>query len=264
MVSENALCGLILHALQRCSASEIVPRSYRETSTLGLERHLLTFGRPHPRGAPRKAAITGLGNIGSRVAINLVAGGENVIVAARDRAKAQAFAWKVGSKVEAMSIEDAVQKADVLILGIWFETIKEFVAANRASLVGKIVVDPSNPIALDGKGGFKKIIPADQSSGQIISKLLPEGAELVKAFCSVSVQSLEAAANRKPELAVLFYATDYPEAGEAVAELIAANGFAPVSVGNINQSVRIEAFGDLNEYGKLGRLVTSKEAEALI
>jgi predicted dinucleotide-binding enzyme len=211
-----------------------------------------------------KTAITGLGNIGARVAINLVAGGENVIVAARDRAKAQAFVWKVGSKVEAMSIEDAVQKADVLILGIWFETIKEFVAANRASLVGKIVVDPSNPIALDGKGGFKKIIPADQSSGQIISKLLPEGAELVKAFCSVSVQSLEAAANRKPELAVLFYATDYPEAGGAVAELIAANGFAPVSVGNINQSVRIEAFGDLNEYGKLGRLVTSKEAEALI
>ena len=80
----------------------------------------------------------------------------------------------------------------------------------------------------------------------------------------MSVQSLEAAANRKPELAVLFYATDYPEAGGAVAELIAANGFAPVSVGNINQSLRIEAFGDLNEYGKLGRLVTSKEAKALI
>jgi 8-hydroxy-5-deazaflavin:NADPH oxidoreductase len=60
-----------------------------------------------------------------------------------------------------MSIEDAVKTADVLILGIWFETIKEFVAANRASLVGKIIVDPSNPIALDGKGGFKKIIPAN-------------------------------------------------------------------------------------------------------
>jgi hypothetical protein len=91
-----------------------------------------------------------------------------------------------------------------------------------ASLVGKIIVDPSNPIALDGEGGFKKIIPADQSSGQIIAGLLSEGAELVKAFCSISVQSLEAAANRKPELAVLFYATDYPEAGGAVAKLIRA------------------------------------------
>jgi hypothetical protein len=46
--------------------------------------------------------------------------------------------------------------------------------------------------------------------------------------------------------------------------LIAASGFAPVSVGRIDQSVRIEAFGDLNEYGKLRRLVTAKEAEALV
>jgi 8-hydroxy-5-deazaflavin:NADPH oxidoreductase len=146
-----------------------------------------------------KTAIIGLGTLGSRVANNLVAGGESVILAARDPAKAQALAKKLGSQAEATSIEDAVKTADVLILGIWFETIKEFVAANRASLVGKTIVDPSNPIALDGKGGFKKIIPADQSSGQIIAGLLPEGAELVKAFCSISVQSLEAAANRKPE-----------------------------------------------------------------
>jgi 8-hydroxy-5-deazaflavin:NADPH oxidoreductase len=46
--------------------------------------------------------------------------------------------------------------------------------------------------------------------------------------------------------------------------LIAASGFAPVKVGGIDQSVRIEAFGQLNEYGKLGMLVTKKEAEALV
>jgi 8-hydroxy-5-deazaflavin:NADPH oxidoreductase len=79
-------------------------------------------------------------------------------------------------------------------------------------------------------------------------------------LCSVSVQSLETAANRKPELAALFYATEYPEAGGAVEKLIAASGFAPVSVGGIYQSVRIEAFGDLNEYGKLGRLVGLRKA----
>ena len=211
-----------------------------------------------------KTAIIGLGNIGSQVASNLVTGGESVIVAARDRTKAQTLAKKLGSKAEATSSEDAVKKADVIVLGMWFETIKQFIVANRASLVGKIIVDPSNPIAPDGKGGFRKFIPADQSSGQIVAGLLPEGAALGKAFCTLSVASLEAAANRKPELAVLFYAADYPEAGRAVAKLIAASGFGPVRVGGIDQSVRIEAFGELNEYGKLGRLVTSKEAEALI
>jgi predicted dinucleotide-binding enzyme len=210
-----------------------------------------------------KTAIIGLGNIGSRVAKNLVAGGESIIVAARDLTKAKAFVKPLG-EAEAMSIADAVNRADVVILGIWFETIKEFAITHRASLVGKIIVDPSNPIAPDGKGGFTKIIPADQSSGQIIARLLPEGAELVKAFGTVSAGSLEAAARRKPEPAVLFYATDYPEAGRAVAKVITASGFAPVNVGGVDQSVRIEAFGDLSEYGKLGRLVTSKEAEAII
>jgi hypothetical protein len=211
-----------------------------------------------------KTAIIGLGNIGSRVAKNLVAGRESIIVATRDLAKAKAFAKTVSGDAEAMSIADAVKTADVVILGIWFETIKEFVTTHRASLIGKIVVDPSNPIAPDGKGGFNKIIPADQSSGQIIARLLPEGSELVKAFGTLSAGSLEAAARRKPEPAVLFYATDYPEAGRAVAKLIAASGFASVNVGGVDQSGRLEAFGDLNEYGKLGKLVTSKEAAVII
>jgi 8-hydroxy-5-deazaflavin:NADPH oxidoreductase len=211
-----------------------------------------------------KTAIIGLGNIGSRVAKNLVTGGESIIVATRDPAKAKAFAKPLGGEAEVMSIADAVKIADVVILGIWFEIIREFVVAHRASLVGKIIVDPSNPIAPDGKGGFKKIIPVNQSSGQIIARLLPEGAELVKAFGTLSAGSLEAAARRKPEPAVLFYATDYPEAGRAAAKLISASGFAPVNVGGLDQSVRIEAFGDLHEYGPLGRLVTRKEAEAII
>jgi predicted dinucleotide-binding enzyme len=45
----------------------------------------------------------------------------------------------------------------------------------RSLLEDKIVVDPSNPIAPDGRGGFKKTIAAEDSSGQIIARLLPEG-----------------------------------------------------------------------------------------
>jgi predicted dinucleotide-binding enzyme len=211
-----------------------------------------------------KTAIIGLGNIGSRIAKNLAAGGESIIVAGRDLTKAKAFARTLKGEVDAMPIAEAVRTADVVILGLWFDTIREFVVAHRASLAGKIIVDPSNPIAPDGKGGFKKIIPADQSSGQLIARLLPEGAELVKAFGSVAAGSLETAARHKPEPFALFYATDYPEAGRAVAKLITASGFAPVNVGGVDQSLRIEAFGELSEYGKLGRLVTRREAEAII
>ena len=211
-----------------------------------------------------RTAILGLGNIGSTMATNLTAGGVNVVVSERNLAKAQQLAAKLGASAEAMPIDDALKKADIVVLAIWFDAIKEFVAQHREVLSGKIVVDPSNPIAPDWEGGFKKTIPEAQSSGSIIAGLLPGGAELVKAFGTLSAASLASAANRSPEHAVLFYATDHRDAGVAVAELILASGFAPVRVGGIDQSIRIEVGGDLHELGKLGRLVSVKEAEALV
>lgn len=208
--------------------------------------------------------IIGLGNIGSRLAKNLTAGGQRVIVADKTLAKAEALASELGTNAEAMSVADAIGKADVVILAIYFDAIKQLVATYRGALAGKIIVDPSNPIAPDGKGGFKKTIPAEQSSGQLICALLPDGTRLVKAFGTLGAESLASGVNRSPERAVLFYATDHPEARRVVAKLIAASGFSPVSVGGIDKSIRIEVGGDLHEFGKLGRLVSAKEAASLI
>ena len=203
-------------------------------------------------------AIIGLGNIGSQLAKNLTAGGENVIVADRTLAKAEKLATELGGKATPMPVADAISKSDVVVLAIYFDAIKDLLATYRGALAGKVIVDPSNPIAPDGKGGFKKTIPADQSSGQLIAALLPEGAELVKAFGTLGAQSLASGVNRSPERAVLFYATDYPEAGRAVARLITASGFSPVRVGGLDQSIRIEVGGDLHEFGKLGKLVSAQ------
>ena len=211
-----------------------------------------------------KTAIIGLGNIGARIAKNLTDGGESVIISDRALAKAQEVASALGGKAHAMSVKDALEHADIVILAIFFQAIKEFLVAHRDELSGKILVDPSNPIAPDEKGGFKKIIPADQSAGKIIAGLTPEGTELVKAFGTLGAQSLGSAARRSPEPAVLFYATDYPQAGTAVAKLIVASGFAPVSVGGIDKSIRIEVGGDLHEFGKLGKVVSIKEAQTLV
>ena len=209
-------------------------------------------------------AVIGLGNIGARLARNLTAGGEKVIVTDKTLAKAESLARELGGNAEAMPVLDAIREADIVILAIYFDAIKQFIAGNRGALAGKIVVDPSNPIAPDGKGGFKKTIPAEQSSGELISALLPQGAQLVKAFGTLSAESLGSAANRSPERAVLFYATDHPEAGRVVARLITASGFSPVGVGGIDQSIRIEVGGDLHEFGKLGKLVSAEEAASLI
>jgi 8-hydroxy-5-deazaflavin:NADPH oxidoreductase len=205
-----------------------------------------------------KTAIIGLGQIGKQVAANLMAGGVQVIVADHGVNRAQDFAKASGGKARAASVSEAIADADIIVFAVHFGTIKELISEYRGKLAGKIVVDPSNPIAPDGSGGFKKIIPQDQSAGQILAKLLPPGAKFVKAFGTLKAGSLKSGARRTPEPNVLFYASDDKEAGDAVAELIKQSGFAPVWVGGVDKSIRIEVFGDLHELGKLGRLVTAK------
>jgi 8-hydroxy-5-deazaflavin:NADPH oxidoreductase len=211
-----------------------------------------------------KTAIIGLGNIGKQVALNLIAGGQPVIVADHGPAKGQEFAKGSNGKARAASVAVAIEEGDIVIFAVYFDAIKGLFAEYRSKLAGKILVDPSNPIAPDGSGGFKKIIPLDQSAGQILAGLIPAGAKLVKAFGTLGAGSLKAGARRSPEPNVLFYASDDRDAGNAVAELIKASGFVPVHVGGLDQSIRIEVSGDLHEFGKLGKLVTAKEAAALV
>ena len=208
-------------------------------------------------------AIIGVGNIGTIVARNLVQGGERVILVNRDKSKADKLAAELGDLATSAEVADAIAQSDVVVLALYLDVMRFFIPEFGEKLVGKIVVDPSNPVGPDGKGGIKRTLPADQSAGQVIAHMLPNGAKFVKAFGTLSADSLASASRRVPERAVLFYATDDAGAGDAVARLITAAGFDPVKVGGVDQSIRIEVGGDLAQFGGLnGKLLTVAEAEA--
>ncbi len=211
----------------------------------------------------QKIAVIGLGNIGQVVATNLAKNNRSVIVADRNIEKANRMATHLGSLATPLSIEEAIREADIIVLSVWFSAIKEVFSQYDALLQGKIIVDPSNPIAPNDKGGFDKIIGENESAGQINAALLPKGAKLAKALGTLGAASLANAANQQPAN-VLFYATDDTTINEAVESLIQSNGFAPVRVGDLDQSIRIEVFGDLHEFGALGKTVTLEEAKILI
>jgi predicted dinucleotide-binding enzyme len=211
-----------------------------------------------------KVAVIGLGNIGTILATNLVKGNRAVIIADRNVTKANELAEKLGNLVQPGEIVTTIQQADIIILAVWFDTIKEFFNTYAAAFNNKIIVDLSNPIAPDDKGGFKKIIANQDSAGQILAGLLPKGAKLAKALGSLGAGSLSDAAFGKPEKAVLFYATDDTTINNEIEELILDNGFDPVRMGGIDQSIRIEVFGDLHEFGALGKTITLNEAKKLI
>ena len=206
-----------------------------------------------------KVAVIGLGNIGKVVASNLVKGNREVIVAGHKFEDAKALSQKLGPLAKAAEVSNAINEAEIIVLSVWFSTIKELLTKYANELQGKIVIDPSNPIAPDNNGGFKKIIGAQESAGQINAGLLPKGARLVKALGTLGAASLESAAFKKPEPAVLFYATDDSNINAKIEELIKDNGFEPVAVGGIDQSIRLEVFGELHEFGALGKPVTKTE-----
>ncbi len=209
-------------------------------------------------------AIIGTGNIGSRLAANFAAGDQDFLLAGRDEQAAATLAARLGSHAEAVSVDEAIDRAGVLVFAVWIDAFEQLIAQYGERLAGKVIVDPTNPVGPDGAGGYRKVIGEQESSGQILAGLLPAGARLVKAFGTLSAPSLSAAARREPERAVQFYATDDDAAGDLVAELIRADGYEPVRVGGLDQSIRIEMFGDLHEYGALGRAVTKSEALAAV
>ena len=209
-------------------------------------------------------AIIGTGTIGSTLAANFAAGGQDFLLADRNQDKARKIAVDLGGHVEAVSIDEAVERADVLVFALWLDAFEQLIAEYGRRLAGKVIVDPSNPVGPDGSGGYGKVIGEQESSGQILAGLLPPGARLVKAFGTLSAPTLSAAAWREPERAVQFYAADDDAAGDLVAELIRAGGYDPVRVGGLDQSIRIEMFGDLHEVGALGRVVTRSEAVAAV
>ena len=209
-------------------------------------------------------AIIGTGTIGGTLAGHFAAGGQDILLAGRDVEATAKLAASLDGHAEAVTVDEAVGRADVLVVAVWLPDFREFIAQYGDRLASKIIIDPSNPVGPDGSGGYRKVIGEQESSGQILAGLLPAGARLVKAFGTLSAPTLAAAARRTPERAVLFYAADDDAAGDLVAELIRVAGFEPVRVGGLDQSIRIEMYGNLHEFGALGRAVTKSEALAAI
>jgi 8-hydroxy-5-deazaflavin:NADPH oxidoreductase len=205
-------------------------------------------------------AIIGVGDLGGTVARHLVNGGESVVLAAADEAHAKALADELGSNASVASVEDAIAGADVVVLAIWLDQSRELLPQFAEGLENKIVVDPSNPIGFDENGQMFRTLPEGQSSGSVVSGLLPASAHYVKAFGSLAaVEQLATGANHEP-LIVLFYATD-DDAAEATAQrLIRAAGFEPLKVGGVSEAGRIEGpDGELQ-----GRIFDLDEAQAIV
>ncbi len=211
-------------------------------------------------------AIIGIGNIGGAVGRELAAGGESVVLSAGNRDAAKKLATEIGGRaVAARDNRDAVERANTLVLALWLDTMRGVIEEIADLLPGKLVIDTSNPIAVGADGSVSRTLPEGQSSGRVVSALLPKRTMYAKAFGTLSAPLLASGAHRTPDPAVLFYATDDMGARSEVERLIRTAGFEPVRAGGVDACLRIEVGGDLHAFGGLnGRLVDRQEAESLL
>ena len=205
-------------------------------------------------------AIIGTGGIGSAIAHRLASGDETLRLSSADADSARRLAAQIGiAAVVAVDNQDALQGADAVVLALRFTVLQSVVDEIADSVTDKVVVVPSNPVGLDGHGNVIRLLQQGQASGTVVAGWLPTGARLAMAFGSMSADLFESSANRSPEPAVLFYASDDDRAGEEVERLIRAAGFEPLKIGGIEQSGRLEVGGDLHDL-----VIGPAEARSLI
>ena len=205
-------------------------------------------------------AIIGTGGLGSVIARQLASGGESLRLSSADEESARRLAAALGeAAVVAVDNRDALQSADAVVLALRFPMLKGVIDEIADPLTDKLVVVPSNPVGIDAQGHLTRLLPKDQSSGEVVAGWLPAEARLAMAFGSMSADLFTSSSNRSPERAVLFYATDDDRASEQVARLIRTAGFEPMKLGGVDQSGRLEVGGDLHDL-----VVGPSEARSLI
>ncbi len=139
--------------------------------------------------------------------------------------------------------------ADVVVLAVNFWALKE-IAELIYDLDNIIIIDITNPFQL--KAGtteklpqnFERAIPMDKTGISTLISLLPK-AKLVKAFCSLAGNVLKENHKKQPRIAI-GYTTDNQVICSTIELLISDAGFAPVFVGDLSKTNRIELMGELS------------------
>ncbi|MGJ7509928.1 NADPH-dependent F420 reductase [Variovorax sp. GT1P44] len=172
-------------------------------------------------------SIIGSGNVGASVAKQFVRSGIAVNIAnTRGPESIAAMAEELGSKVVPVTLQDAL-KADVVILAVPFRA-HTAVAGGLTNWSGKVVVDAMNTYG----------VSAEELNGRASTEVVASafsGAKLVKTFNQLPAKLLAKDPAESGGRRVMFVSSNDQGAEASIAKLVGELGFAPVSLGNINE-----------------------------
>lgn len=183
-------------------------------------------------------SIIGTGKMGSAIAeVSARAGASIQII--RRRAGAGSSTERLDAAYGFVGDE---LTGDIVVLAVPYEAYPNILGHYRDRLSGKVVIDISNPI--DFTTYDELLVPPDSSTAVELSKALPVGVPVVKAFNVNLGDTLSTGTNGTTRTTVLF-AGDDPEAKIAVAALLEAAGLRAVDAGPLSRARELESMGFL-------------------
>lgn len=179
-------------------------------------------------------SIIGTGNMARTIGTLAVAGGNTVEIIGRDQSKAADLATTLGDRATTGEF-GAVPAGDIVIVALLYSNVVPVVAQYGDALVGKVIVDISNPFnsAADGLA-----IPEGTSIAQEVNKVAPASASVVKAFNTIFGVVL---AQGRP--LDVFIAGDDARAKAGVAEFVESLNLHPLDVGGLTMAHWLEGAG---------------------
>ncbi|WP_037315805.1 NADPH-dependent F420 reductase [Amycolatopsis orientalis] len=173
-----------------------------------------------------RIGVFGAGGMAEALGGQWTAAGHEVMVAARDRAKAAKISARVGTWAE------TARASDVILLAVPAASVAEVVAA-AGDLAGKTLIDCTNAVA----PGAVLTVP-DQAAR---IALAAKDAHVVKAFnlCPVEVWRMTPPVFGGRPLAVPLCGS--PEAVATVSELVRDLGCTPLAAGGLDRAELMEA-----------------------
>ena len=140
-----------------------------------------------------------------------------------------------GPKARAGTVAEAVAFGDVIVLSVPLKATPELEPGIKKALIGKIVIDTSNPYPERDGALAEEARKEPGGMGVFVARLLP-GARIVRAFNTVYFADLKKTTNKSGERIGIPIAGDDDEGLKAATELAERVGLDPVVVGGLTAS----------------------------
>ncbi|MFE2870571.1 NADPH-dependent F420 reductase [Embleya sp. NPDC059259] len=181
-----------------------------------------------------RIGILGAGNMAGALGAKWVEAGHDVLIGARSAPRAEELAKRIGAR--AGGFAEAAEHGDAVLAAVGHAATAEVVVPVAGLLVGKALLDCSNPI-VPGPDGLMLTTDGGPSAARTLADAAP-GAHVVKAF-HLGAAELWAGPHRRGVAVPL--CGDDPAALAVAHTLVAAVGAVPLSVGGLDRAGYLEA-----------------------